>query len=125
MDAAEAAADRFLAAVRGGPEKWALAAISQPPWAARGDFTAMLDGVALRLRARVVESPQQNRATLRRYLTALRKVENTRWDAQGNLNPHSLLESRFGDRSGEGRVKLLCGSEIADVELLDVQAVED
>ena len=46
-------------------------------------------------------------------------------DAQGSLNPHSLLESRFGDRSGESRVKLLCGSEIADAELLDVQAVED
>ena len=46
-------------------------------------------------------------------------------DAQWSLNPHILLESRFGDRSGESRVKLLCGSEIADVELLHVQAVED
>src|SRR5207249_5762712 len=70
VDAAEAAADRFLAAVRGGPAKWALAAISQHAWAGRGEFTAMLDGGALRLRARVVEPPQQRRATPRRYLPA-------------------------------------------------------
>jgi len=46
-------------------------------------------------------------------------------DAQWSLKPPSFPESRFGDRSGESRVKLLCGSEIADVEVLDVQAVED
>ncbi|MBI4500331.1 MAG: DNA polymerase III subunit [Gemmatimonadetes bacterium] len=91
IDAAEVAADRFLAAVRGGPGKWALAALAQPPWAARGDFTALLDGLAVRLRSRVVEAPQQNRVKLRRYLAALRRVELTRWDAQGNLNPQLAL----------------------------------
>ncbi len=90
-EVAEAAADRFLAAARGGPGKWALAALSQPPWAARGDFTALLDGVALKLRSRVAETPPENRARLRRYVAALRKVEAKRWDAQGNANPQLAL----------------------------------
>ena len=60
-----------------------------------------------------------------RHLGAGAVLSTEKEDAQWSLNPHILLESRFGDRSGESRVKLLCGSEIADVELLAVQAVED
>jgi DNA polymerase-3 subunit delta' len=90
-DAADQAAERFLAAVKEGPGKWAVAAMAQPPWAARGDFTAMLDGVAVRLRASVAAAQHLDRARLRRYTAALRKVESARWDAQGNLNPQLSL----------------------------------
>jgi DNA polymerase-3 subunit delta' len=90
-EAGQRAADRFLAAVRGGPVKWTLAAMSQAPWAARGDFTALLDGVALRLRSHVAGAPQEDKRRLRRYTAALRKVEAARWDAQGNLNPQLCL----------------------------------
>ena len=91
LDAGQKAADRFLTAVRGGPTKWTLAALSQAPWAARGDFTALLDGVALRLRSHVASAPQDDHKRLRRYTAALRKVEAARWDAQGNLNPQLSL----------------------------------
>ncbi len=90
-EAADKAADRFLDALKGGAVKSALAAMAQPPWSARGEFTAMLDGVAVRLRARVAEAPHQDRRILRRYAEALRKVEAARFDAQGNLNPQLSL----------------------------------
>jgi DNA polymerase-3 subunit delta' len=99
-DAAQAAADRFLAAVRGGPEKWSLAALLQPPWAARGDFTALLDGVALRLRSSVAGTQQVDRRKFRQYALALRKVEEARWDAQGNLNPQLCLAVLAQDLRG-------------------------
>src|SRR6185295_2981927 len=99
-DRVETAVDRFLGAVRGGPAKWAMAALSQAPWAARGDFTALLDGVALRLRSHVASAPQEDRRRLRRFTAALRKVEAIRWDAQGNLNPQLALAVLAQDLRG-------------------------
>jgi DNA polymerase-3 subunit delta' len=90
-NAPEAAAERFLAAVHAGPYQWATVALTQPPWSARGDFTAMLDAVAVKLRSRVAITPQQDPANTRRLVAALRRVEATRWDAQGNLNPQLAL----------------------------------
>ena len=87
-DSAAAAADRFLAAIKGGPHRWALAALAQAPWAARGDFTAMLDAVALKLRSRIPDAPRER---ARGLVRALGKVESVRWDAQGNLNPQLAL----------------------------------
>src|SRR3989337_4471672 len=46
-DTAEKAAERLLAAVRGGPARWAAAPLGQAPLAHRGDFTAGLDALAL------------------------------------------------------------------------------
>ena len=90
-DTGQAAAERFLAATRGGPAKWALASLQQAPWSARGDFTAMLDGVALRLRSAVASAQQADRGKVRRWTAALRKVEAARWDAQGNINPQLTM----------------------------------
>lgn len=86
----ERAADRLLAAVRSGPARWAASALAQPPWAARGDFTAALDALALRLRdgaAKVAKEPR----LLRRRVAALKAVEQIRQDAQGNANPQLAL----------------------------------
>jgi DNA polymerase-3 subunit delta' len=90
-NAPEAAAERFLTAARAGPYQWATAALAEQPWSARGDFTAMLDAVAVKLRSRVANAPQQDLAKTRRLVAALRRVEATRWDAQGNLNPRLAL----------------------------------
>src|SRR5881296_914812 len=45
------AAERFLAAVEGGGVRRYALALAQPPFQARGGFTAMLDGLLERLRA--------------------------------------------------------------------------
>lgn len=80
-DRADRAAERFLASVIKGAEGWSAAALSQAPWSARGDYTALLDAVAVRLRGRLMQDGDK------RSGNALRRVETARWDAQGNLNP--------------------------------------
>jgi DNA polymerase-3 subunit delta' len=93
------AAERFLAAVRGGPHQWGRLALGQPPWAARGDFTAMLDGLAVRLRTGLVKRAVQDPAGARRVTAAIRHVEETRAAAQGNVNPQlavAVLARRLG-----------------------------
>ncbi|GIW52391.1 MAG: hypothetical protein KatS3mg081_1746 [Gemmatimonadales bacterium] len=83
---AQAAAE-FLAAVKGGPERWAAAALGQPPWAARGQFSEMLDALLLRLREGLVQRAGRDPESLPRLLEAIRLVEQIRADAQGNVNP--------------------------------------
>jgi len=90
-DTAEKAAERLLAAVRGGPARWAAAALGQAPWAARGDFTAGLDALALRLRDGAAKEARENPERLRRRLAALQAVERIRVEAQGNVNPQLAL----------------------------------
>ena len=85
-DAAEHAADRFLAAIGRGAEGRSLAALGQPPWSARGEFTTLLDAVALRLRDRMVAG-HSDPARIRRWAQAVRRVETARFEAQGNANP--------------------------------------
>jgi DNA polymerase-3 subunit delta' len=80
-DTADRAAERFLEAVNKGPQAWSAAALSQAPWSARGEYTALLDAMALRLRAHLMRDGNA------RWARALRRVETARWDAQGNLNP--------------------------------------
>jgi DNA polymerase III subunit delta' len=86
-ETADRAADRLLAAVRGGPKAWAAAALAQPPWQARGDFTAALDGVLLRLRNAAARDCGAQVARVPRWLAAIRTVERVRAEAQGNVNP--------------------------------------
>lgn len=90
-DAAASAAERFLAAVREGHHRWAPLALAQPPWAARGDFTAMLDALALRLRAGLMKRAARDPQASRRIASAVRQVEETRAAAQGNVNPQVAL----------------------------------
>ncbi|MBI4421409.1 MAG: hypothetical protein HY560_11345 [Gemmatimonadetes bacterium] len=99
-DAAEGAAQRFLAALQGGARSWSQAAMAQPPWAARGDFTAMLDALALQIRGRVASAQRGEHARLRQWTTALRRVEIARWEAQSNANPQLAVATLAQDLRG-------------------------
>jgi DNA polymerase-3 subunit delta' len=89
--ATNGAADRLLAAVRGGPAAWAAAALAQPPWEARGDFTGALDGVLVRLRNAAARDCTAQVSRVPRWIAAIRAVEQVRAEAQGNVNPQLAL----------------------------------
>jgi DNA polymerase-3 subunit delta' len=98
-DSAARAAAEFVAAVRGGSDRWAAAALGQAPWGARGEFTQMLDALLLRLREGLVQRASKDPKSLPRLLQAIRQVEEIRAAAQGNVNPQlafAVLASRFG-----------------------------
>jgi DNA polymerase-3 subunit delta' len=90
-----AAANDFLTAVAAGPAQAAERVMRQNPWAARGEFTALLDALAARLARqakRVLESG--DRVTSGNAAGALAGVERVlvaRERAQGNVNPQLLL----------------------------------
>lgn len=90
------AADTLLAAVRKRRRAWLPLALRQQPWSARGDFTGLLDALALRIRAELMEAPADSRA-LEPRLEALRRIERTRAAAQGNVNPQLALSALASD----------------------------
>ncbi len=100
LEVADRAAERFLGAVVKGPAAWAGAALAQAPWSARGEFTAMLDAVSLRIRARLQRDGDGDRTRQARWSRALRRVEAARFDAQGNLNPQLGLAVLAQDLQG-------------------------
>jgi len=99
---AQEAAHNLLDAVLGGPAPALEKALSQPPWSARGDFTAMLDalaetlGEAARGSSGLPTRREVPRALLRHrgpepLLQALERVADAREAAWGNVNPQLLL----------------------------------
>lgn len=90
-ESGEQGADRLLRAIKGGAQRWAAAALGQAPWAARGDFTAGLDALALRLRNSAASDAVEHPARVLRRVAAIQAVERTRQDAQGNVNPQLAL----------------------------------
>lgn len=96
------AADQLLEAVLAGPAAAYERALRQPPFSARGEFTAMLDALADTLgeAAREVLGHEPRRtlpAALRRrsepagLLRAMERVAEAREAAYGNVNPQILL----------------------------------
>lgn len=96
------AADQLLEAVLAGPSALYERALRQPPFSARGEFTAMLDALADTLgeAARGVLGQATRRpvppALLRRgdpssLLQAMARVAEAREAAYGNVNPQILL----------------------------------
>jgi len=86
------AARSFLQGVRKGRERWLQTAFTQAPWSARGEFTAMLDALALQLRDELEgAAADADLSTAGRRIAALRRVEATRAGAQGNANPQLAL----------------------------------
>ena len=92
---AGAAADEFLAAVAAGPAQAAERVLRQSTWAARGEFTALLDALANRLADRAkrvlvpgTRVPSGNAPGL---LAGVERVLVARERAQGNVNPQLLL----------------------------------
>ncbi len=91
-DGADRAATRLLEAIESGPSGWATIALGQNPWAARGDFSATLDALAVKLRDRLASQTESGTGVgVERCLHALRRVEETRAEAQGNANPQLAL----------------------------------
>lgn len=99
---ASRAAEDLLRAVLSGPAGRAERALKQGPWAARGDFTAMLDALAETLaegarsaagrpvRGQLPESLRAPRS-VEALLAAQSRVLAAREAAQGNVNPQLLL----------------------------------
>jgi DNA polymerase-3 subunit delta' len=99
---AQQAAQQWLEAVLAGPGPSLERALRQPPWSARGEFTAMLDAVAETLSeaARGTLGQPVRRPVpqaLLRYrrpdplLKAMEHVADAREAAWGNVNPQLLL----------------------------------
>lgn len=99
---AQQAADQLLEAILAGPGASLERALRQPAWAARGEFTAMLDALAETLgeaaRGALGRTPRRRvPAPLLRYrspaplLRAMEHVADAREAAGGNVNPQLLL----------------------------------
>jgi DNA polymerase III subunit delta' len=99
---ARQAAEQLLDAVLAGPGPTMERALRQPPWAARGEFTAMLDALAETLgeaaRGALGHTTRRQvpRALLRHrdpapLLQAIEHVADAREAAWGNVNPQILL----------------------------------
>jgi hypothetical protein len=99
---AQQSAERLIEAVMQGAGPSFEQALKQPPWSARGDFTAMLDALAETLSeaARATLGHAPRRPVPRalhgyrhpdRLVKALEHVEDAREAAWGNVNPQILL----------------------------------
>ncbi|MBA2291646.1 MAG: hypothetical protein H0W15_04230 [Gemmatimonadales bacterium] len=89
----QAAARAFLGAVRAGTAAAADRALRQGAWHARGEFTAMLDGLAevLAADARQLVVSGAGRDEAEAMLDSVQCVAAAREHAQGNVNPQLLL----------------------------------
>lgn len=92
---AHADARALLDAVKTGGSSRFERSLKQPPWAARGGFTDLLDALALELAARARQADAGGAAV--RWVNALDRVRAARLDAQGNVNPQLLLASLAGE----------------------------
>jgi DNA polymerase-3 subunit delta' len=105
---AEKAADELLRAVASGPQGRAERAMRQGVWAARGDFTAMLDALSGNLSdaarqisggtpRRPVPEPLLKPRPVEALIEAQARVATARESAQGNVNPQLLLAVLLDD----------------------------
>lgn len=84
---AERAGSELLAAIRQGPGEWLPWALTQRPWAARGEYSATLDALAVQLRAEIERGAEGDGGRLPGLVAGLRRVEEARAVAQANVNP--------------------------------------
>ena len=91
-DALDQAAGQLLDAIRKGGGAWLPHALRQRTWAARGEFTSLLDALSMRMRAELSESAAAgDGGGLAPRLEAVRRIEEARLAAQGNANPQLAL----------------------------------
>ncbi len=83
--AGAAAVERFFKAARGSGLERLTVALAQPPFQARGAFTALLDGLLARLRDEARSGEDTGRV-----VAAISRVLEARAAAQGNVNPQLL-----------------------------------
>jgi DNA polymerase-3 subunit delta' len=87
-----ARAQAVLGAARRGGAAWAQLALGQAPWGARGDFSALLDGIAGHLRSALAEDASRgDLAGVERHLAGLRLVDEARDGVGTNANPQLAL----------------------------------
>ena len=88
---AQEAAERLLAAIRGGAGEWAGEALRQPPWGARGGYADVLDSLSRRLRTQLARRASTGPEKLSKPLQALKIIDSHRTAARGNVNPQLSL----------------------------------
>ncbi len=102
------AAEELLLAITGSAESRAERALKQGAWAARGDFTAMLDALAEALgdaartasglaSKRHLPDPRSRSRSTAGLVMAQQRVAAARDAAQGNVNPQLLLATLADD----------------------------
>lgn len=99
-DGPDRAAGEFLDAVRDRPTSWLPLVLKQPTYAARGEFTGMLDALAVKLRQELREETGRSAEGTTGRMKALQRVEATRLAAQGNANPQlamAVLAEELGE----------------------------
>lgn len=89
-------AEHLLAAVRKRQRAWLPLALRQQAWAARGDFTGLLDALTVRLRAEIARAGA-GAADVQPRIRAIKRVEEARTAAQGNVNPQLTLAALASD----------------------------
>jgi len=85
----------LLETIRSGTGARYERSIRQMPWQARGGFTDLLDALAEELADRARAAAVHGAAAP--FVSALERVQRTRADAQGNLNPQLLLATLTGE----------------------------
>src|SRR5256885_1645843 len=88
-------AERFLAAVEGGPVRRYGFALGLQPFQARGGFTDMLDGLLERLREQARSGGETGKV-----VAAIARVLEARGLAQGDVNPQLVAGGFAGDLGG-------------------------
>ena len=86
----------LLSAVRSGNAAALARVLKQGPWAARGEFTEMLDALATLLARHARLAVTEGREAVG-FLDAVQRVLLARERAQGNVNPQLLLASLVDD----------------------------
>src|SRR5438132_7123624 len=89
-------AERFLAAVEGGPVRRYGFALGLQPFPAPGGFTAVLDGLLQRLREQARAGGETGKV-----VAAIARVLEARGLAQGNVNPQLVAAVLADDLGGE------------------------
>lgn len=91
VDQSARAAEQFLTAVGKGPGAWAEQTLRQAPWGARGQFTELLDALAVRMQTEIRRRSTEGGKSIRNPLRALQILDYHRTRAAGNVNPQVAM----------------------------------
>lgn len=104
-DKAATAARDVLKALNGGDVAMAERLLKQSTWAARGEFTDLLEALETELSLKAREAAGQAPGKLDRMVAALEKVAEARERARGNVNPQLLLAVLMMELAGPAEAR--------------------